>query len=215
MARTPAREKDMSHSILSKNNSEKTFLKLRIKNRKLFDSNSKNFQNIKNSIKNRLKQHSNEPKPSFSSVYPNAIRNAEERLGKIKNMFKDAEGHSAKPHLKSNPTYISHLIVSTKKNQSHLSKYIKSLKQDTKHLNSRQSNQLNSLKFVESITQNVHTNSPNLSSTTIKSQIQVKLPGYNHNNSNSKSKISKKLRLDKYEYPNVFKDIQAFCRVFE
>ena len=130
-------------------------------------------------------------------------------------MFEDVEGHSAKPHLKSNPTHTSHLTVSTKKNQSHLSKYIKSLKQDTKHLNSRQSNQLNSLKFVESITQNVHTNSPNLSSTTIKSQIQVKLPGYNHNNSNSKSKISKKLRLDKYEYPNVFKDIQAFCRVFE
>ena len=90
----------MSYDSLFKNSSEKMFLNLRLQNRKFFETNSKNFQDIVHNMKNRLKQNYNETKPPSSVVYPNAIRNAEERLEKIKDMLEEVEGRSMKPRVK-------------------------------------------------------------------------------------------------------------------
>ena len=104
---TPAREKDMSYDSLFKNSSEKMFLNLRLQNRKFFETNSKNFQDIVHNMKNRLKQNYNETKPPSSVVYPNAIRNAEERLEKIKDMLEEVEGRSMKPRVKRKPLILT------------------------------------------------------------------------------------------------------------
>ena len=104
---TPAREKDMSYDSLFKNSSEKMFLNLRLQNRKFFETNSKNFQDIVHNLKNRLKQNYNETKPPSSVVYPNAIRNAEERLEKIKDMLEEVEGRSMKPRVKRKPLILT------------------------------------------------------------------------------------------------------------
>ena len=81
-------------------------------------------------------------------------------------------------------------------------------------MKSRQTNQMTSLKIVESITQKLHTNSPNVSSTTIKHHIKVELPGYSEIKV-KKPKSIKKTNLDTLEYPKIFKNIKSISKVFE
>ena len=66
----------------------------------------------------------------------------------------------------------------TVKGRKHISKYIKNLKSETQNMNSKQEYHMSTLKLIQNITQKLHTNSPNVSTTTFKHIIKVEVPNY-------------------------------------